>query len=273
MPSRGARTASSPGPAGRTSRSPRRSRRCLSLLQTGMCLKSPPVPVAPVPTATLPPSSDRRDHLLAQLGAGVDDRCDHLAQDERTLRVAHEHEAAALVVVREVVLERVCDVVVCVRPVLGGRRLGAVERGQRDLAVDRRVDVAVLAVLRGLVQRDRVLLGADLQVGGRRRLVADRRIDVETVELVVRAGLEVVDPERVAGRAELLGRQVGHARVRAGAGAAEPHRSGLSARRRGKTQQRPEGDERDEGTVKVAHRRATVPLLVGPLRRPVSRRR
>src|SRR5262249_36091384 len=53
---------------------------------------------------------DRRQHQLSDRWLGVDLLGDHRAEHPRALRVADEHETAAMVVVLQVVRERVLDI-------------------------------------------------------------------------------------------------------------------------------------------------------------------
>ena len=86
---------------------------------------------------------------------------------ERALRVADEDDAAAVVVVAQVVAPGGADVAVRALAIGG---LGALhEPGQRDLAVDGGEDPARARVARGLVAGDRADLGIDLARGRRGR--------------------------------------------------------------------------------------------------------
>jgi len=95
--------------------------------------------------------------------------------------VADQHEPATAVVVREIAAPGGPHVDVGALDHRAGDA-AAEQARQRDLTVDGREHAAVARVVAGLVERDREQLGVDRPVGRRRRLVADRGIDVEAVD-------------------------------------------------------------------------------------------
>jgi hypothetical protein len=171
---------------------------------------------------------------------------DQPRQVERALRVADQHEAASAVVVPQVLAPRSAHVAVRVRGPCD--RDGVAEQpGERDLAVDGRVDAAVARKARGLVERDRAQLGVDRAIGLERLLVADRRIGVEAVDPPRPRALHPLDPELLADGREPRRVQARAARVAAQAGLAQPDRLRLGGRRRregGGDQQREQDAER-----------------------------
>ena len=157
----------------------------------------------------------------ASILLGVDLLLDQLGQHARALGVADEHDAAAVVVVREVVAPHVPDIAVGQCRCFTSR--SATDRGEGQLAVDRRVDAAHLGEARGLRNGDGDLVGIDVQVRVDGGLQADGRVHVEAVD---RPGL---------GRGRALGARravrghegrgaVRRARVVGESGPAEPHR-------------------------------------------------
>ena len=172
---------------------------------------------------------ERRDETAAQRRLRVDVLLEQPDQDRCALRVPDEHDAAAVVVVGEVVAERRAHAAV------GEQRIGArdprrvLEGCERDLSVDRRVDAARLREARGLRARDLLLAEPDLEVGVDRRLSADRRIDVEAVDGGIRCRARALDLPRAA-RGHRSRCPIGQTGVAAFAGTAEPHRSPAVAR-------------------------------------------
>ncbi len=167
---------------------------CVGFVHPGMFLKSPP---------TLPSrrhrhvaaEQDSRDEQLADLLLRIDYLVDQLSQHEAALRVPDQDHAAAVVVLAEVGLPGGEDVVVGDLCGVGRDRAAAEQRLERDLPVHRREHAAVEAVAGGLIEGDRTLLGIDREIGVDALVVADRRVDVEAVELLpVRVGLGVVVP-------------------------------------------------------------------------------
>ena len=134
-----------------------------------------------------------------------------------------QHESASVVVLVQIGLKRVAHVVE--RDLQLGRRLAVavLKRGHGDLPVDRGIDTAVLRVARRLIKGDRSLLGIDRQVREHGLLVADRRIDVEAVDLRIAHHLRVRDAKPVQRRRVDGRRQARRARVRVLAGLAQPH--------------------------------------------------
>ena len=182
----------------------------------------------PLRTVTSPPSSIAETMPAAHGGAVVDAPPDEPLQVVAALRVAEEDEPAPAADPPQERVEGLLDVAVG-GPVVTARRPPRLQRRDGGLAVQRRVDPAVLREARGLVERDR----ADLGVGPLRRepgrLVGDRGIDVEAVDAAVAAaagrdptGRDV--PAPVARRA-----QARAARVVGDARAAQPFRRGRCA--------------------------------------------
>ena len=124
---------------------------------------------------------DRRHEPLAQRRVVVDLAADQPDQHRRTLRVADQDERPSVVLVAQVVLpagEQAPE-----GDAGGGRVARQVEQPRHGLlAVHRRPDPADLREPRRLLDCGRCLRRLDLQVGVRRLLQADRRIDVEAVE-------------------------------------------------------------------------------------------
>ena len=171
----------------------------------------------------------RGDELLAEHRVPVDLPLQEPDQDRRALRVADEHDAAALVVVGEVVAKRRQDTPVgneCV-----GERDPArvIERTEGDLAVDRRIDLADLRELRDLRDGDGGLPEPDLEVRVHGRLIADRRVDVETVDRRALRGLGTDDVGGTVRRDDRR-REVREARIRDLSGSAQPDGAGRARR-------------------------------------------
>ena len=198
----------------------------------------------PPPHRHVAAEQQRRHEPPPQRPPAVDPLGDQAAQDERALRVADQHDAAAAVVVAQVVAPRTHDVAVGTVRLL--RRHAAGEEAlERDLPVDRREDAAVARVARRLVERDRAQLGVDRERGRRGGLVADRRVDVEAVDLPRPRAPHPLAPEPLAGRREAGRAQARAARVVLQPRLAEPDRPGLGGRRR---QQRRGEHEQHEAT-------------------------
>ena len=159
-----------------------------------MCLNDPPTPV-PVFTQHVAAHQDRRQQPAAHGRLRIDGLGDQRLEHERALRVADQHEAAAVVVPGQVGVEGSLDVVERERRVGLGRRRAEADAVERHLPVHRREHSAVLRVPRRLVERDRFLLRVDLQIGVAGLLVADRGIDVEAVDLRLPDRLRMLDPQ------------------------------------------------------------------------------
>jgi hypothetical protein len=97
---------------------------------------------------------ERRHHPAAKLRIVVDLVGDQLAEDEGALRVADQDDASAVVVLAQVLLP--CLQRTGVGDALHARRdlVGVEDRPERELAIHRREDPALLRVAGRLVQRD-----------------------------------------------------------------------------------------------------------------------
>src|SRR5215218_6834154 len=123
--------------------------------------------------------------LPAKLAIPVDLVGDQRPEDEGALRVADQHDAAAVAVLPQVGLPGFEDARVREAPLLRRDRTLVENRLQGELAIHRRINPALLGVAGRLVQGDRALLGIDVKVGVLGLLVADGWIDVEAVDLAV----------------------------------------------------------------------------------------
>ena len=138
---------------------------CVLDVQAGMFLKSPPTSLA-VLDGHVAAEQDRRDQPLAQRGLRVDLAWRAAA---RSTNEPCEWPISTIprpwLYLRRYVVRGVCArrrSAICGRCGVGPP--GCSSAVQRDLAVHRRVDAAVLRVARRLVERDRALLGVDVQV-------------------------------------------------------------------------------------------------------------
>ena len=149
----------------------------------GMCLKSPPIPVLPFLTSTLPPIRIADSEQLADRRLGVDHLGDHRSQHER--RPANGRSARTR--------GRGCTSAGRSRTRSRRRQTGSAGSASSSVcpspipaSVTCRYiganTLAVLRVARRLVERDRALLGVDRQVRVAGLLAADRRVDVEAVD-------------------------------------------------------------------------------------------
>ena len=122
----------------------------------------------------------------------VDFFTDQAIEDERPLRVRHEHEPAAVVVVRQIMVPRVAHVVVLHPSLERGASAAAGEQPlqprERHLTVQRSVRPAFRSEARELLLDDVQLRRVRVHVAVRRRVGRDRRIDVEAVDRGVRIG-------------------------------------------------------------------------------------
>jgi hypothetical protein len=131
---------------------------------------------------------DRRYQPAPPLGMRVDVALDQSDQIGGALGMADQHDSAAVVVAGEVVKPGRQDVPVALRqhPVVAGVRQCPSQparlRGRRELAVHRRPHSAGPGEAGRLLDRDRLLLGLNLEVCVQGRLVAHRRVHVEAVD-------------------------------------------------------------------------------------------
>src|SRR5207237_3561739 len=146
---------------------------------------------------------DRRQHARLDRLA-VDLFADQTSQDERSLRVGDEDEAAAAVVVLQIVVPRILHVVVLrtlfEHPAAAAAGEQPAQTGERDLTVHRRVWLA-------LRRKARELLPAYVQLPRIRGNVAVprligryRRVDVETIDRRVRIRLPRLARQLAVGR-------------------------------------------------------------------------
>ncbi len=115
---------------------------CASRVHSGVCAKSPPRSW-PFATSTSPPSRRPETSSRACAGFCLDLAAEQPAEHEGPLRVADDHDAAPVVVLREVLAPRLDHVGVGELAVRArGARHAPAERGQRALPVDRREHAA-----------------------------------------------------------------------------------------------------------------------------------
>ena len=119
---------------------------------------------------------DGRDETASHRGLPVDLALQQLDQDRCALRVADEHDAATVVEVRDVIAEGGKHAVVGDDRVRMSDAVRVLERAQRDLPVDRRIDAADLREPRGLCSGNLALPEPDREIRVDRRLTADRRV-------------------------------------------------------------------------------------------------
>ncbi len=134
-----------------------------------------------------------------------------------------EHEAAALVVVLQVVVERVLHIVVLKALVERhgrARREHPAEADERDLAVHRRIRLARRGEARELLADDVGLRRIRVHVAVRRLIGRHRRIDVEAIDRRLRIGSPRFARQLAVGGNDRR-RVIDRARVLA-AGTAEP---------------------------------------------------
>ncbi len=187
--------------------------------------------VAPVAHGHVAAGDDGRDEPRAHRRIVVDLLLQQPDEHPAALRVADEHDAAAVVVVGQVVAPRRRHVAVGDRLAGRHRRRGAGQQAvDGHLAVHRRPHAADLGEARHLLNGHQLLLGGDLQVRVERALGADRRVHVEAVDRRRPRVADLLHADRSVGaedrRGEIRGaRIVGHAR------SAQPHRVSPSRRR------------------------------------------
>ena len=137
---------------------------CSAARQSGMLLNAPPTSL-PFGTATFVPSriaDTSRDCIgLPSISSAM-----RRGQHHRALRVANEHDAAAVVVVLQVVVPGIEHVVVAGtliewQPAAAGHRCA--QAGQRDLTIHRRKRAALRSEARELLADD-VLLGRSIDM-------------------------------------------------------------------------------------------------------------
>ena len=158
----------------------------------------------------------RRDQAAPDHRVRVDLLAHELAEHPRPLRMPDHHHAPPAVVALEVLPPRLAHVAVGElaprSPLLGAP---GVDRGERELAVDRGENATLLREARRLVARYREQLVVLVLVRVRSRLAADGGIDVEAVDrgiggqgrvLHARAAIGLVDRglERLAARVGLV---------------------------------------------------------------------
>src|SRR5262249_51163384 len=130
----------------------------------------------------LPAEDDGAHQLVAQRGV-FNPFLDQLLEHRRALRVADQLEAASVVVAGDVFEERGHYTRIGDHGVLRFHFAEeAVDRGERQLRIDRRVDLAYLREARGLAFGDRGLFVVDFFVRVDRELATHRRVDVEAVD-------------------------------------------------------------------------------------------
>lgn len=187
---------------------------------------------AALPDGDVAAEQERRDEAAADRRGVVHLLLEQPDQDRRALGVADEDDPAAVVVVGEVVAESGEHAPVGDEGVREGDRARVGERAQRDLAVHGRVDATYPGEAGGLRDRHLFLAEPDGEVGVDRRLVADRRVDVEAVDPRVCRRRALLDPGGAVRRDERR-RLVGEARVLGEARPAEPGRPEAVGRRGG----------------------------------------
>ena len=173
---------------------------------------------------------ERADEAPPHRRPVVDVVADEAADHARALRVADQGDAAAPVVVRQILVPRLDDVG---KREVEGRVLVSADgdRGDRALPVDGRVDAAVLREALGLKRGNRVHLLVPGLVGVRPGVLGDRRVDVEAVDPAALRRHRLHD--LVAAVGALDGRrQIADARVRLGSRLAQPLHLRASRRRR-----------------------------------------
>jgi hypothetical protein len=166
---------------------------CEAERHSDMLWNEPPTSF-PLGTAMFVPSSSA-ERILDWMGLpsiSFDLVLDQLSQHARALRVSDEYDAAALVVVLEIVVpgrEHVVIAELAIRREAAAGHCGA-QRFQRDLSIERCVQLALSAEASELCAHDAVLFRPRLHVAVRRGIVRDRRIHVETIDGCVRIGFE-----------------------------------------------------------------------------------
>ena len=188
--------------------------------QSGIVLERPAYVLPPGHGQARPQQDGRYHPRLHRLA--VDLVADQRRQHHRALRVADQHHAAPVVVVRHVVIPRIPHVVVAgsaVQLEARAREAGAQAR-QRHLSVHRGEQPALRAKPRELLAHDVALFVADRHVAVGGRVQRHGGIDVEAVDGRLRVGRPRLTRQGATGR-DHRGREVDGAGILA-ARPAEP---------------------------------------------------